>query len=99
MNLFAKVASGLRKTHHYPEMYWGGAYFFFLLDKQLKEEKDMSLCEVLVEYQKCCRMKDSSVDDVIKSIDIISKGTVATQLMHDFRNLPGREILKNLDDF
>lgn len=90
---FAEVAMDLRSQHRYPQMYWGGAYFFVQLDKELKKNNGKSLCEVLVEYQDCCRLQDGSIDDIMTSFDQISDGNTSRELINNFRTLPAKEIL------
>jgi len=94
---FAETAMALRKRNYYAEMYWGGAYFFMQLDKRLKAEKNMNLCAILKQYQDCCRMGDSNINDVLKSLDKISKSSIAQDLMEEYKSKPSKMIMNKKD--
>jgi hypothetical protein len=89
---YAEVAMNLRKSHHYPEMYWGGALFFVQLNNVLVEEEQTTLYEVLQDYQLCCRLNDSDLSSVLNSFDSITNSEVASALLDDYRTLPAREL-------
>ncbi len=90
---FAIVAMELRKSHHYPQMYWGGAYFFFQLNEILESNDGRSLGEIMKIYQTCCRLNDKNINDILSSIDDQVEGTPAQDLMKRYRTVPAREIL------
>lgn len=91
---FDKVAMSLRKTYNYPEMYWGGAYFFIQLNASLLASNDRSLGNVLKEYQSCCRLEDGSMGAIIESIDKLVEGEPARDLLSDFQTLAAKDVFK-----
>ena len=66
----------LLKSHNYPAIYWGGAYYFMLVDQALKKEKNISLVEVIKAYQTAGRMEDESIHEVIRSLDKVSRSRI-----------------------
>jgi len=90
---FAQVAMDLRKSHHYPEMYWGGAYFFFQLNEILESTDGRSLIDIMKIYEPCCRLNDKNINDILTSIDEQVEGTPAQDLMKRYRTVPAKEIL------
>lgn len=91
---FSKVAMELRKQHHYPQMYWGGAYFFFQLNEILESSDGRSLCEIMKVYESCCRMNDKNINDILKSIDEQVEGTPAQDLMLKYTTVAAKEIIE-----
>lgn len=91
---FSEVAMNLRKKYRFPQMYWGGAYFFRQLDQILQDEDGRTLCDVMKDYEACCRLEDKSMNDILSSIDKQVKGSPAQDLMRDYRSLPARDIIK-----
>ena len=64
------IAMEMQESKRYPEMYWGGAIYFMILDKQLKKH-GASLSGLISEYLVCCRIKDDSLTELLKSLDSI----------------------------
>jgi hypothetical protein len=89
---FAEVAMALRKKHRYPEMYWGGALFFVQLDEILKEENNISLCDLFQDYEPCCRLKDNNLSSVLNSFDSLVNGSPANDLMQVYKTQPARTV-------
>jgi len=91
---FADVAMALRKDYRFPEMYWGGAYYFIQLNNDIKAIDGRSLGDVLKEYQPCCRLEDDDLESLLQSIDQLVDGMPASKLMNKYRTLPAKEIFK-----
>lgn len=89
---YAEVAKGLRKTHHYPEMYWGAALFFVQLNDRFINDHQTSLSKVLQDYQSCCRLNDKSIQGVLESFDTITGSNTAIDLMEMYTTLPARKL-------
>jgi len=91
---YAEVAMSLRKTYHFPEMYWGGAFFFIQLNNNIKAIDGRTLGEVLKDYQICCRLEDDDLESLLNSIDQLVEGKPASDLMDKYKTLPAKEIFK-----
>ncbi|MBD3636342.1 MAG: hypothetical protein HUJ25_03295 [Crocinitomicaceae bacterium] len=89
-----EVADSLMENHDYGSMYWGSSSFFMTADSLLQQEHHMRFEDVVMEYQSCCRLKDKSLLEVIKSYDKIIGDTLFSNLMYRYRNLPSNEVMK-----
>lgn len=89
------IAMEMQAGNRYPEMYWGGAIYFMILDKQLKEQ-GASLSGLIREYLVCCRINDDSLTDVLKSWDRILDNSMATKLYREFTTEPSKKVLTHL---
>jgi len=89
---YAEVAMNLRKRHHYPEMYWGGALFFVELNNRLIVKEQSNLFQVLQDYQLCCRLNDSDLSSLLDSFDAITGSNIASNLLEMYKTLPAREL-------
>lgn len=96
-NSLVSVAQNLRGEYKFPQMYWGSATFFMRLD-QILNARGTSLVDIVKEYQKCCRLKDSSIDDVIKSWDKIIGAPEASELFESYHSLPAYEMINVHED-
>lgn len=83
----------LREQKNYSVMYWGGATYFFTLNKRLIEKHQRTLMDLIQEYQVCCRTKDHSLADVIESLDKMTDDNIASSLLADYSQLPAEEII------
>jgi len=83
-NDFITVARDLQRRHIYPALYWGGASFFIHLDQLLGREFGTSLPGLIREYQNCCRVKDSSLAEVVASWDRILGDTICSELFRSY---------------
>lgn len=90
---FIDVADSLRRNHHYPEMYWGSVTFFDNLNQHLQNTKEKSLNELLQKYQKCCRLKDETLNDLMKSFDELGDDTYAQKLLSSYQNEPAKDVM------
>jgi myo-inositol catabolism protein IolC len=83
------------RNHQYNALYWGSASYFYRADKQLEKEGKISLTQVIKRYQTCCRSKNESLLEIIKSFNRISESEIFTELMIQYRTLPARIIMRN----
>ena len=61
-------------------LYWGGATYFLLVDRALKEQKNIRLHDVISAYLECCMFrKYSSAEEMIKVFDSISESEIFTE--------------------
>lgn len=90
---FIMVADSLRRNHHFPEMYWGSVTFFDNLNQHLIKTKGKSLNELLQEYQKCCRLKDKNLDDLIRSFGELTGDAYTKKLFRSYQKEPARNVM------
>ena len=88
---FLEVYSHLRSRYDYPGVYWGGACYFFQIDKELKERFNVSLLGVIKKYQQDGRMADDSMEEVIESLDRISESRIFSSMFERMMNEPARQ--------
>lgn len=88
----ASIATRLMDKKQYPAAYWGGAYFFVLADSKLQQQHKISLTQLISLYQDCCRANDHNLEEVLTSLDGVIEGSLFSQLLNDFKNLPAREL-------
>lgn len=94
---FIAVADSLKSNHHYAEMYWGSVTYFANLNQHLKQTQDLSLNELLQEYQTCCRLNDENLSDIIRSFDQLTNNSYSSDLLDAYQNGPAREIMPAMD--
>jgi negative regulator of genetic competence, sporulation and motility len=90
------VAKELQRRHRYSDMYWGGACYFINLDQMMEADQDLNLVDLVQEYLKCCRMKEDSLEEVVRSWDTLTKSKTAGDLLESYRSLPARSVLPEL---
>lgn len=90
---FIFVADSLKNKNKYPQLYWGGASYFYTVDEQLLAANKKPLIDVLKVFQKCCHEAEMSLDDVVESFDNISGTHLFSDLLNDYQTLPAKEIL------
>ena len=88
---FLEVADQMRRQRNYPGLYWGGSCYFFEVDRMLKKEHNTSLREVIRTYQSRGRLADDSLEDLIKSLDDISRSKVFSKVLKKYTDGPARE--------
>lgn len=91
---FVTVANDLRSEYKYPEMYWGGASFFLQLNSELKQQMQISLPQLIKDYINCCRNKDRSLNELIESLDKLTKSEICSELLLQYNQLPAQEIVE-----
>lgn len=92
-----QVADQLRQNWEYPDMYWGGFTFFYVLDKQLEKHHKMKLSELIDSYVDCCRVNDSTPEDLCKAWDQLIGSNVASELLLQYKTEPARDIFKMVE--
>jgi len=92
------IARSLQQSHLYPQLYWGGATYFMILDRRLSEDFDTSLLQLVKEYQECCRLGDDSLEELLDSWDRIIGEPVCIELLHQYQTIPARDIIRALKD-
>ncbi len=92
---FLALSGQLRSQHNYPAVYWGGACLFMQADSMLKSERNMSLPEIIKQYQSRGRSTDDNLDDLIASLDEVSQSTIFSDLVNKFQNETAREAVLN----
>ena len=75
----------LKAHHNFPAFYWGGAYYFYVVDKQLAAVNS-SLSKVIKLYQKDCRNKNQDFNQLIISLDSLSGTAFFTEELIKFRS-------------
>lgn len=83
-----KVFESLRREWNYPHMYWGGASFFWKLNQRLNSEVNISLMDVIKKYEQCCRINESSPNEICAALDSISNSTIASTLLIQYQTQP-----------
>jgi hypothetical protein len=91
------VADSLKQKWEYPDMYWGGFTFFYMLDEQLNRSKNMELSLLIEQYGNCCRINDSTPSDLCTTLDSISGSNLASQLLDRYMTVPARDIFKDIE--
>ncbi|MDX1390993.1 MAG: hypothetical protein R3241_01335, partial [Rheinheimera sp.] len=74
----------LLKARRFAGGYWGGAQFFVIADRLLRQQQKGSLTQLIARYQRCCRMQDRTLDDVIRSLDKLSDSQLFAELLQQF---------------
>jgi hypothetical protein len=83
---FLITSDKLKSSFNYPAVYWGGACYFFQVDALLKQDYNTSLLDVIRKYQDNGRLTDNNLDDLIKSLDKISKSKAFSEILFIFQN-------------
>jgi hypothetical protein len=89
-----EVSDSLMDHHIYSGMYWGSSSFFLTADSLLQLNHNLRFEDVVIEYQKCCRMEDRNLQDVMDSYDQIIGDTLFNSLMFRYRNSPCCEVME-----
>jgi hypothetical protein len=74
-------------------MYWGGASYFMQIDKRLQEKHGLELTDFIKEYQRCCRLKDESFEELIESWDRLLGEPIFSELLRNYQSGAASEIL------
>jgi hypothetical protein len=86
------IAKRLMSKKNYPAAYWGGAWFFVVADKQLRQKHNITLNMLLEQYQDCCRLRDENIQDVVASFDKLIDAPLFSTLLHRFENQAAQEV-------
>lgn len=90
---FTEVADSLMKNHVYGPIYWAGSTFFYMADQYLIDNYyGKRFVDLLRDYQTFCRLKDHSIDAVIKSYDELTNSTFFSNLFDLYNNQPAYKV-------
>lgn len=90
----ADTAAQLLSQRRFAASYWGGAQFFVVAERLLQQQGKAPLHLQIQRYQQCCRMQDSSLTQLILSLDKLSDSTLFSQLLQQFNQLPAEAFLQ-----
>lgn len=90
----ADTAAQLLNQRRYAAGYWGGAQFFVAAERLLLQQGKAPLHLLIQRYQQCCRMQDTSLPQLIQSLDNLSNSTLFSQLLQQFNQLPADAFLQ-----
>lgn len=90
---FPKVAEKLKKSWNYPDLYWGGATFFWRLDNHYKKEGS-SLAQIIKRYQGV-RKNDATLLELCQQLDKIAGDNYNSKLLKEYQTLPARTWFEN----
>jgi len=94
---FLAQSEKVKRSHNYPALYWGGACYFISVDEVLKSKHNTNLLEVIKKYQSDGRLEDENLEEVISSLDRISKSTVFSSHFKMYSSKSGNEVIKTID--
>lgn len=96
---FADAAPRLRARREYRTMYWGGAVYFFRVQRRLAKA-GTSMPEVLREFVDCCRRRTRGLDGLIGTLDRIAGEPAFSEELALLRSEPGFPVTdRDLLDF
>jgi len=95
---FAEAAPKLRAQRQFPTMYWGGAVYFWQLDRWLEGNADSRLTSTLRSYVSCCRATTEHLHQLIRSLDAITNQQVFSAYLTSFQIQPGFPDYRELPD-
>jgi hypothetical protein len=88
----AIMASRLMSQKKYPAAYWGGAWYFIQANEQLQQQHQLSLLQLIVQYQLCCRANDHNMQQLQDSLQKLIGDNTFSNLLNSFEQQPGREL-------
>jgi hypothetical protein len=88
----AVMASRLMSQKKYPAAYWGGAWYFIQADEQIRQQHQLSLLQVIAQYQLCCRDNDHNMQQLQDSLKGLIGDNSFKSLLNHFETLPGRDL-------
>ncbi|MEH8018114.1 hypothetical protein MN202_12785 [Rheinheimera muenzenbergensis] len=90
----ADTAVQLLNQRRFAAAYWGGAQFFVVAERLLRQQGKAQLNQQIQRYQQCCRLQDTNLQQVIQSLDDVSDSSVFSQLLQQFNQLPAAQFLQ-----
>lgn len=90
----ASVARRLMQNRQYAAAYWGGAWFFVLADRQLRQDYGKGLSQLISEYQSCCRNESEDIQQLVTALDAMLEKPVFVPLLQRFEQAPARDIFR-----
>lgn len=91
---YVLVVDSLLKKHNYPAMYWGSVNYFIQADSLLKVSGKEGLNSLIQKYQKCCRKKDSSIEELMFSLDSLAGNNIFSDLLNSYINKPAKTLFQ-----
>ncbi|MGB1248837.1 MAG: hypothetical protein ACPG4Z_08110 [Chitinophagales bacterium] len=83
-----EVSDSLRSIYNYADYYWAGTSYFYKLDKQLENQHDKRLTEIMQVYGECCRQDYDNPLHFVAQLDAIIGDTLAASLYDDYTTKP-----------
>lgn len=74
----------LRSEYNFPAFYWGGAYYFYLVDEQL-HQNNQSLNGIIQKYQKKFRNQNQDFIHLIDQLDMLSNSKIFSKTLVKFQ--------------
>ncbi|MFT6323971.1 MAG: hypothetical protein ACJAWO_001529 [Halieaceae bacterium] len=93
---FPQAADSLKSVWNYPAMYWGGASFFWKLNQSYESELHQSLAQVLTQYVSCCRVNNSSPQNICLALDKITHTKMASDLLLQYQTEPAYTLFEKM---
>ncbi|GAB2934024.1 hypothetical protein GCM10027181_36520 [Rheinheimera gaetbuli] len=90
----ADTAAQLMSQRRFAAGYWGGAQFFVVAERLLLQQGKAPLHLQIQRYQQCCRLQDTSLTQLIQSLDKLSDSKLFSQLLQQFNQLPAEVFLQ-----
>jgi hypothetical protein len=88
----ADIAMQLMKKRNFPAAYWGGAWFFVLAERQLLSKHNISLIQVISQYQQAGRLEDDSIQALLTSLDKLIHDSLFSDLLKQFEQAPANSL-------
>jgi len=95
---FAEAARELRAQRRFPIMYWGGAVYFWQMDRWLAAHTQSGLNSTLRAYVSCCRARTRHLRQLMESLDGITNDAVFSAYFTSFRSRPGFPEYRKMPD-
>jgi hypothetical protein len=84
------------KARRFAAGYWGAAQFFVVADIVLQQQGKGRLTQLIQRYQRCCRLRDQTLNDVIVSFDRLTESNLFSELLQQFKQQPATEFMLRL---
>ena len=91
---FAEVSKELFDNYKYSAVYWGGAGFFYTVDKQLQEKHDMRFEDLLKAYLPVYRLKNKRLKSVVFSFDELLGEPLFKEMVDRYETEPALSVLE-----
>ena len=90
---FITVSKNLQSRRQFSIMYWGGASYFMQIDERLRVEHGREFTGIIKEYLLCCRLNDTSIEELIESWDQLLGESLFSDMLLRYQSSPASEIL------
>jgi hypothetical protein len=88
----AAIAANLMEKRQYPAAYWGSAWYFILAEQLLQSKHHTTLMAVIERYQQQNRATDDSMQDLMRSLDLLVEDKLFSQLLWRFEQQAARDL-------